>query len=394
MAEITDFRLGRIADLRFPAGANFALDFTFSGISLTGKSAKLTARAPGQSVTWSKSGLTVGATTISFNVAPADVDDSSAAFSAFCESGVTDYALTIYDAGGAMSMRLQGTVEWAAPLGDFDAGTANDASISVTVSSGSPVAVSVVSGGMGGSAALDTDTATSGLSGILKSASDKLANAIAGTDYVAVNDSRLSDSRTPTAHKTSHATGGADALTAADIGAATAAQGLLAASAVQPNTSPTLTQLNINGGGLALNVTGNVGCSSIGVYPHFAVGFPNVTTCSLSNTFLLRWDSTGDYLSGAPDLGVTRNAAGRAEINSGSAGTYRDLILRHLLATGGIKLAESTVATLPTASAATGHRYEVTDASGPTVGAIVAAGGSAKATVRSDGTNWIVIELL
>lgn len=34
------------------------------------------------------------------------------------------------------------------------------------------------------------------------------------------NDSRLSDARTPTAHKTSHATGGSDALTASDIGAA------------------------------------------------------------------------------------------------------------------------------------------------------------------------------
>jgi len=34
------------------------------------------------------------------------------------------------------------------------------------------------------------------------------------------NDSRLADQRTPTAHKTNHATGGSDALTAADIGAA------------------------------------------------------------------------------------------------------------------------------------------------------------------------------
>lgn len=41
------------------------------------------------------------------------------------------------------------------------------------------------------------------------------SNAILG------NDSRLTDARTPTAHKTSHATGGGDALTASDIGAAT-----------------------------------------------------------------------------------------------------------------------------------------------------------------------------
>ena len=41
------------------------------------------------------------------------------------------------------------------------------------------------------------------------------------TNFTAGNDARLSDARTPTAHKTSHATGGSDALTAADIGAAT-----------------------------------------------------------------------------------------------------------------------------------------------------------------------------
>ena len=37
---------------------------------------------------------------------------------------------------------------------------------------------------------------------------------------VSTSDQRLSDARTPTAHKTTHATGGTDALTPADIGAA------------------------------------------------------------------------------------------------------------------------------------------------------------------------------
>ena len=40
-----------------------------------------------------------------------------------------------------------------------------------------------------------------------------------GTNYCAGNDSRLSDSRTPTAHASSHASGGADAITPSSIGA-------------------------------------------------------------------------------------------------------------------------------------------------------------------------------
>jgi hypothetical protein len=47
-----------------------------------------------------------------------------------------------------------------------------------------------------------------------------LAIGITGTTAAAGNDSRLSDARTPTAHKTTHATGGTDALAASDIGAA------------------------------------------------------------------------------------------------------------------------------------------------------------------------------
>lgn len=78
-------------------------------------------------------------------------------------------------------------------------------------------------GGGGGASALDdlTDVATAG-------AATGEALVYGGSSWgpssaavVLTGDARLSDARTPTAHKTSHATGGGDALTAADVGAAT-----------------------------------------------------------------------------------------------------------------------------------------------------------------------------
>jgi hypothetical protein len=114
----------------------------------------------------------------------------------------------------------------------------------------------------------DTDTATTALhhtlgaganqaaagnhnhSGIYQPASSALSSAQAAatpsiralgtgsTDACAGNDSRLSDARTPSAHKTSHATGGSDALTAADVGAAASSKFIAGAGALTGPASP------------------------------------------------------------------------------------------------------------------------------------------------------------
>lgn len=56
---------------------------------------------------------------------------------------------------------------------------------------------------------------------------------ISYADVVSQTDARLSDARTPLPHAATHATGGTDPVSAASIGAATAAQGTKADSAVQ-----------------------------------------------------------------------------------------------------------------------------------------------------------------
>lgn len=77
-----------------------------------------------------------------------------------------------------------------------------------------------------------------------------------GTAVVVTSDSRLSDARTPTAHKVSHSTGGTDALTPANIGALSAADASVtnARNGLAPNFATTTAykqnQLVVNSGTL------------------------------------------------------------------------------------------------------------------------------------------------
>lgn len=70
------------------------------------------------------------------------------------------------------------------------------------------------------------------------------------------------------------------------------------------------------------------------------------------------------------------NASGKIEVNNGTTGSYRDLILRNLEATGVTKLGTYTIATLPDASTNVGCYVDVSDAAvGPGL-------------ARSNGTAW------
>lgn len=113
-----------------------------------------------------------------------------------------------------------------------------------------------------------------------------------------------------------------------------------------------------------------------------------------TSTFVVCWSATAGSTNSA-DVGQARNAAGVLEVNNGSAGTYRDLKLRNLLAGGGngsyIQTPSMTVANLAAAATAgAGARAFVTDATATTFLSTVAGGGANKVPVVSDGTNWLI----
>lgn len=105
----------------------------------------------------------------------------------------------------------------------------------------------------------------------------------------------------------------------------------------------------------------------------------------------LTWGS-GTSLDGTRVLGFLPASTTVLELNNGTTpGTLRDLSLRNATATGYVKLAAFTVATLP-GSPTAGMTAYVTDSNATSytlgIGAVVAAGGSTVVPVFYDGTNW------
>lgn len=66
---------------------------------------------------------------------------------------------------------------------------------------------------------------------------------------------------------------------------------------------------------------------------------------------IFAWTSGSGANYGSDDTGIARSAAGVVEINNGTAGTLRDISLRHLTATGNLTLSTSST---PASASATG----------------------------------------
>lgn len=107
-----------------------------------------------------------------------------------------------------------------------------------------------------------TVSAGTGLTGGGDLSADRTLTVAYGTSSTTAcvgNDSRLSDARTPTAHKTTHATGGTDALSPADIGAATSGHTHSAPSTYSlGTTSGTVNADRANGSNQKLTANGAV----------------------------------------------------------------------------------------------------------------------------------------
>lgn len=128
-------------------------------------------------------------------------------------------------------------------------------------------------------------------------------------------------------------------------------------------------------------------------------GYSNESSIDFNSAGTVNFSaSASNAVPGVADANISRLSPALLAIGSGGGGPGSfagSLKLTNIEAVGGVTLGEFTVGALPTASSNARKRYEVTDANSPTLGATVSGGGSGTpCTVRSDGTNWVVIELL
>ena len=137
-----------------------------------------------------------------------------------------------------------------------------------------------------------------------------------------------------------------------------------------------------NGANLASSTNSRIGPLGVVIAPTGQIGFASSGTSALGGGAALAFSS------------ITSGTA--FEVNSGNPGAAnrRDLALRRLIATEGVQTGVVTVATLNTAGSWPYLKQYVTDASAPVVGSAVSGGGSTKAGVVSNGTAWIVVEIL
>lgn len=97
----------------------------------------------------------------------------------------------------------------------------------------------------------------------------------------------------------------------------------------------------------------------------------------------LQWSSNNDPSQGAGDVALYRNAAGILEVNSSTAGTFRDILAR------GLRSNAVTFAN-KIASPVEGTLQAFTDSSTTTQGDTITGGGSGHVVGYYNGTNWIV----
>lgn len=104
------------------------------------------------------------------------------------------------------------------------------------------------------------------------------------------------------------------------------------------------------------------------------------------------WHPTETNLSGSTtqDIGVYRASVGVVQIGTTASNALGSLLLMNMTASGLVCAGTYTVGTLPSASANSYKFANVSDSSETTFGSTVAAGGSSKVMVYSNGTNWTV----